>query len=327
MKFFINFFLLITIACYSFLDAILDGRVTPIILQSTYTFTDYEWTKGRVTFLNGFDLPPNGTVIFDSCGSVFGNVNFNNSTLVLNNMMYMGADSLLRGTGFLNFNKNTILIDTDMILENSSFFYILSDGAFRGKKNNQLRLGSCYIVFTDNVQSFTFSNIVVREPYNMITKSTSPARFCLNNVKFVFYNKCTLFSDTVFIKNLVDVQPFSGTKTLVINNNLMLSPGATLTLRSKASLSINKIYSDDQSSSIIMDTGVLTFISTSTGLFVFQNFYRNNAPGTGQLIVRGQSQLKTSSATLNLMFPPKSRLILDSGAQLKLTTKGGLKFF
>ena len=203
----------------------------------------------------------------------------------------------------------------------------MSSGEFRGKKNNQLRMGGCPIVFTDNVQSFTFSNIVVREPYNMITKATAPARFCLNNVKFVFYNECIILSDTVFIKNFVDVQPFSGIKTLVINNNLKLGPGATLNFRSLASLSVNKIYSDDQSSSIIMDTGVLTFLSTSTSLFVFQNIYRNNAPGIGQLIIRGQSQLKTNSVTLNLMLPTKSSLVLDSGAQLKLTTKGGLKIF
>ena len=41
------------------LFSILDGRVTPIYLESKYTFTNFEWARGSVYFKEGFELPLN----------------------------------------------------------------------------------------------------------------------------------------------------------------------------------------------------------------------------------------------------------------------------
>lgn len=42
---------------------ILDGRVTPVVVDSMYTFTDYEWARGEVYFNAGFIVPINTTAI------------------------------------------------------------------------------------------------------------------------------------------------------------------------------------------------------------------------------------------------------------------------
>ncbi len=45
-------------------SAILDGRTAPVVLDTTYTFTDYEWARGEVYFNAGFVIPKNTTAIW-----------------------------------------------------------------------------------------------------------------------------------------------------------------------------------------------------------------------------------------------------------------------
>ena len=65
------------------LEAVLDGRVTPIYLENRYTFTNFEWAVGDVYFKQGFDAPINGTVILDIHQEVGGSIGLRNSTLRL----------------------------------------------------------------------------------------------------------------------------------------------------------------------------------------------------------------------------------------------------
>ncbi len=56
------FFCLILFVSRS-LEAILDGRVQPIYIDGSYTFSNYEWARGEVHFRDGFSVPPQTTAI------------------------------------------------------------------------------------------------------------------------------------------------------------------------------------------------------------------------------------------------------------------------
>ena len=118
---------------FSALSAVLDGRITPVILTSKYTFTNFEWVKGRVTFLNGFDLPVNGTVLMDNAGVVYGTMIFDNSTLILKNHLLCASGSLLKGVGFISPENNKINLEGNMVLRSGDRFIFTSNGDIRGK--------------------------------------------------------------------------------------------------------------------------------------------------------------------------------------------------
>ena len=318
---------LITLFGSKNLNAVLDGRVTPIILTTTYTFTNYEWVKGRVTFMNGFDLPVNGTVIFDSSGKVYGKIKFTKSTLVLNNTLYWEKNALLSGAGFLDLRGNTLNLSRVTMFDPGSSFFIISDGEIRGRKNNQFIIGLTPIYFIDNVQSFTLSNIVIREPYNMRTALNAPRRFCLNNMTLIFWNTLTIESHRVSINNFVDIQPYAGLRRLTITQGLELSPTAELNIRPKSILSVREIYAPDIFSTIILDSAQLILRSTDTSMFIFKNPDHPLSPGRGRLLVKGQSELKSLSAGLKLLVPSQSSLIFDNSAQLKLGLPAGMSIF
>lgn len=50
-------------SCFSAVQAILDGRITPITLDAVYTFSNYEWARGTVNFNAGFIIPKSTTAI------------------------------------------------------------------------------------------------------------------------------------------------------------------------------------------------------------------------------------------------------------------------
>ena len=79
------------------LQAILDGRVTPIFLDTNYGFSNFEWARGEVHFLQGFTVPPNTTAILGLTAPVLGaNLNLDN-----------GGDAS---------NQATILLETPLTL-------------------------------------------------------------------------------------------------------------------------------------------------------------------------------------------------------------------
>lgn len=327
MKFFYYFLLGVCFLSNQRLLSVLDGRVTPIILNTTYTFTNYEWVKGRVTFNQGFDLPLNGTVLFDSIETTAGTITFSNSTLVLKNNLLLGKNALFVGIGFIDPRGSIIKLRSDMVLAltGKTTLFILSNGEIRGEQSNSLRTSNALFIFSDQVYSFTFSNISLRDPTRMITKINAPTHFCLNNVIFGFGTNFTISSRRVYMKNLVDLLPSSaqGRSLLTIKEGLELLPGTQVNIRTATSLSIKELYSKNHLSSLILNSAQLIYTATTTPLFIFRNPSANTA-GDGRIIVKGQSELKTSSSLLKLILPATNSLILDSGAQLKLSTPAAL---
>lgn len=97
------------------LQAILDGRVTPIFLDSTYSFSNYEWARGQVHFLNGFVVPPNTTAILGLTAPVQG--------------PYLILDS-----GGNSDNQATILLETPLVLHVPLFFGGVRIGSVDGSE-------------------------------------------------------------------------------------------------------------------------------------------------------------------------------------------------
>ena len=96
------------------LEAVLDGRVTPIYLENRYTFTNFEWTKGRVYFKEGFDLPVGGTIFYGSSDLVNADINLNQGTIVFQGNLTLSSKATLRGTGFLDLQHYALRLQNDL---------------------------------------------------------------------------------------------------------------------------------------------------------------------------------------------------------------------
>ena len=124
------------------LCAVLDGRVTPIYLEDRYTFTNFEWVRGSVYFKKGFDLPLQGTVLFDSSEIVNEGIRFQNSTIMLKNNLSLGPTASMYGIGHIDLGGYAIKLQTDWVLNSVDTFFITSSGSIIGESDTVIAPGN-----------------------------------------------------------------------------------------------------------------------------------------------------------------------------------------
>lgn len=172
------------------LQAVLDGRVAPIVVDYRYTFTNWELARGYVSFEKGFDLPLNGTITLQlsSKSSIYDSINMNRGSIQLIGGMYLGPSFRLMNDGFI-FSKGTtpgyIYFDDELIFDGNYIGIKGSELAIRSSRRGRLDFINEAKLDIKNVTSWTISNCRVFDHGTSILPSTT-----LNNG--VGFHNCSL---------------------------------------------------------------------------------------------------------------------------------------
>ena len=185
------------------LEAVLDGRVTPIYLENRYTFTNFEWARGNVYFKNGFDLPFGGTVILDINQEVGADIRMMNGTLRLNGNLAFSHDASLTGSGFIDAQNKAISFKNDWVIKANERFIILSPVTFFGVGSNRLSLAQTGnaggISVKNGVSEIRFSRLGFTTSYsfNFTTASGAPNVLSFQDCSFLLLANLKLNSNLV----------------------------------------------------------------------------------------------------------------------------------
>lgn len=294
--------------------AILDGRTGnfPIELDTTYTFSNFEWARGYVKFRNGFDVPPNGTIFLGVNQEIEGPVTMNGGTIILERDMILHKNVTFPQVGFdPNFfktNDYAIFIRGNLNLSNQKYFFsdsIILDGLKTGvinaqgirnitaQTNNTITLRNMFI-FAE-ARTFTFQDIN-NGPFTLNIKNVSMREM---NDDFSFLN---VFGSCRLIISFPNEYRFSSLR-ITKNASLLVSP--------LCELYCNQIILED-SSSLILDNAQLSSDSTST----------LSINGSGNIFIKGQSSFKAGGDTISVA--PDVNIILRSAARLTVDKQDSL---
>lgn len=312
------------------LHAVLDGRITPIYLENRYSFTHYEWARGKVYFKNGFDLPTNGTVIMDITQEVHGKILFRKSTLRLLNDLRLALNGALTGSGFIDAQANSIFFKNDWQPLPSEQFVFISNVTFRGLKTNALDFSRA-----GTTGGISFAALGTDDIYFM---SLALGPFAGNNLNLstfrptrLYIVDCTLrLGNQSFTINSWEVR-FSGENLVLASENIQLNiPNrlffgnySSLYVSNSVTLNIKQIFSFDTSSILILDNARLIYDPLTTP----QPFFKASFGGgidKGRFVVRGKSSLRIPTGKVVAITAPTD-LSFEAGAHLELESNSQLR--
>ena len=304
---FVTFFLQFYSGYYS-LGAVLDGRVTPIYVESRYTFTNYEWARGNVYFRNGFDLPPGGTINLDINQEVGSDIYLKNGTLRLLGDLKLSSNTQIRETGFINAREKVISFKNDWILAPGQKIGIVGSVVFEGVGSNALSFKQDPLTsglwVRNSVPNMTFRN------FNIVKASTS--NFEYSNI--VLDNNLTLSCDTVLFDGSATI--FQSNKKLKVAHRLLLLFSTIVHVQPQVTLEVGYIEASQESSQLILENARLSYTPTGT----FRRFFTRWVPGLshqGVLVIRGKSELITPPG-VEILFTRPSFLLIEPGSSLKI---------
>lgn len=293
---------------YNDLSAILDGRVTPIHLDTTYAFTNFEFATGFVKFNQGLDVPTGGTIFLNVNQFINGVVQLNGGTIIMQNDLYLGPEAVLGGpTGYIKTNNYKIYFMHKLAINGKQYFS--DDVHFNGLNSgsltmsfpmemhlennvNNFSLERLYLFLLDPSRRFVFPtgnfNSVVLDNIDLEIFSLGSINFRTNI--FQVKNRCIFrgqnsgFRSTASLRLVDDAKLEIDQETRLIVRGLILdNPDAQLYLNNRALLSL-----------------------TSTENFI---------AGRGSIKLSGQVSFNNSSL---VAIPPQGSLIFESGARLTL---------
>lgn len=307
------YFLIAAIFGTSNLSAILDGRITPIVLNTRYTFTNYEWAYGFVSFRGGFDLPTNGTIglRLDERAFIGNNINMNNGTIMLNGELYLGPSINFIDNGFIVGQPGIITVQNTLQLL-TYYIHLTGDVSFRASNYGRLESGSGKLD-VQNVQTLQFINMdVIDRQTSIVTNSTNPITWRFKNCYILagadslteWFNPSILFDGP----NRISVANQLKMKKLVVNklSNIRIRSGSKIALQGLELLG--------KESTAFLENAQLDFISTTTTPIQIAHPTTLNQ---GSLSIQGKSIITSSTGNI-LNFSNKANLVLQSGARLTL---------
>ncbi len=298
--------------------ATLDGTVTPIYLDARYSLTPYELVRGNVYFKDGFDLPPNGTVIINITQQVGGDIVMNNGTLILDDHLKLGPDVAISGSGYLQAEDKTLFflrdkLITDGIIVTSN---IIFDG--QGKGSILINSGNVSLAFTNNVSRCVFKDMFFRTPLNsrFFTTDLAPSRLEFDNTLIDLRGVSSNFNSTfVVFKNACFLRGREG-KSLTITNTFILDNQGELSIGQGLELNVNEVLSGDEVTGIVLDSARLVYTNTSPLFPLFRQPSLSAQP-RGRLTINGQSQLSGPEGVA-LSLSEQSIIQCNAGASLSL---------
>lgn len=298
------------------LNAVLDGRVAPIYLTTRYTFTNYELARGSVYFLNGFDVPLNGTIILDiSQGMVYGKSTINNGTLFLKSDLEFHHDAYISGSCFLQPNNYTLYYGRPWptVFDECPYLKLLNPGSFFSRrKRGVIHTARTTIDLRAVTGNVGFSGGTVYFTSNKFLTPTTALTLIFDDITLIYAAKNALFTfnnDTVQLESDVIVKT-NGTfsfKNLYVNGfNVSISAGSRIKINN-----INIPFD----ATLAIDNAGLDFVSSTLSPITIGNL----TAFQGQMIFSGQCSLKSSTGN-QLLVNPDLDIIFTSGSQLSLVS-------
>lgn len=316
---------ILTLVCNKKCKADLNGLLSPIYVTNSYTFTDGERADGFVSFLNGFDLPTNGTITLNlSPGCMIsGEINMNGGTIKALSPVILGpGGSRISGNGFLNIPN---LIISKQLTINSYIFYIGTNATIKGLNNSTIE-------FSPASARLDFSQLSGNLEFQSVSTGLKRFVFQTNNpLRIIFDNwSCNLDNTSVIIPTkFID---FFGKCEINIDKQgklttpgtWIINPNASVTIGALSKIQIGGLILSEKSSQITLNNASFDFLnSSSIGLPIQLGDPLNNS--AGQIIIQGRSILKSSgihdlliSTGTDIIFGPSSKLELSPNVHLSI---------
>lgn len=308
----------------SALRANLNGFTTPIFVSNTYTFTDGERADGFVTFLNGFDLPINGTVTLNlSPGCLIsGDIQMNGGTLIVTSPVILGpGPTTFYGNGYFNI---PLLVGTEKIRIEGNIRCSNQNMTIKGMGPTNLDLSNGSLDCQGIADTIAFDNIQISGFTNIITNPLSPRHFNLSNSEFnVEDNIITVFSPFIKTSGICSI----GTGRngfLTCPGVISIDTGSELTISTPSRIQIGGLLTQEAESLLILDSASLDFNNTNS-IGIPLTFANLSSSSAGKLFISGKSNLSASGlhpitipSSVSLIIGAGSRLGLEAGLQLSI---------
>lgn len=305
---------------YRVLQANLDGTVSPIIMDTKYTFTNNEVMKGLVYLNAGCDLPVNGTVTFNvaSGTKIEGAISGTNSTIVFKKNTILGHSVRLFGSFFFKSDSKTVVgfsgIKTiqqliplgNIVLEGTEFCELrqsgvgnsvldLSNSALTDCTIRNMTLIGSLKTSSSGLNSLNLENVDI-----IIGKGTS-LTVSTPNLKITGQCSLTTFNTIADIQGLLYCDQ-SGALSITPLTRVKV---AALQLRGTPSRLVLQNCDLDISNQSASGSNII--LGASLG----GNFQ-------GQIIVEGQTTIRSSNKN-KLLVPAPVDILLLSGSKLIIT--------
>lgn len=304
----------------SLLNAILDGRVSPIHLDSVYTFSQGEWARGSVFFRKGFDLPVGGTIYLGIDGGfVNGPINLNGGTLTLEKPLFLQNKGFIVASGFI---RGTIGKPDSMLIKYEGTGLWDGPGTIKIIQTSMTFEGNSSTMDHFNITIdlreagpdifFVGGTIVLR---GLRTSSTTPARIWFINTDIFSTDSFSIFNNPeIYFGGNVSLTTLRRSVTL---KNMLLLPFTKMVIYPGVVLNLNQISLPFVGTRLEVRQASLDFRSTSTAFLRMITPYTHNNQGT--LSFDGTCKLSCSTNN-KLVFDKYAKLELLAGARLELKT-------
>lgn len=306
---------------------LLDGRTTPIVLDTRYSFTNFELARGFVHFRNGFDLPPGGTVILQLDGNcpVFNAIYLNGGTLIINNELTLGSNVRIQGNGFLigqpqSSSQATIFFQTFFTYTAGNYIKISNSLSFKSSTWGMIDFlsGSVLDARGADFLGFTHCSLIVRGNSIMMPEgSLSKLYFSDCNI-FPGSGQATVFATpTVYFqgKNLISVV----SKGFQLKNISLVNHGS-LEIGSGSNVTLSGISMQESGSSLVLNDTNLDFVATTTEQI---RIGTTGPSAKTSILFNGENIFSSSTgnqivipSNLKMEFLPGSRLIVSNDFHL-----------
>lgn len=319
-------FLYILIVIYSSkLECILDGRTGnfPIVLDSTYTFSNFEWASGYVKFNNGFDIPAGTTALLDVNQEVNGPIRiFRNGTLILQRDIILGREAELGSdTGYIITNGHTIFIKGSLNV--GSRFYYIGDILFDGMGTGKLTVDFFEALIAVTSTDVSFANMGLFVSPNVLAGNfpvfLSPGDIFLN-LNNVTWSNSYLDYVTMFRLRIEGECRISGRENHYKATEVFMSTNSTLCLDFSNTLEfVDRILAS--AATLVMESSTLIY-TRDTPYAGPSSFNMTNL----DWIIKGKSNIKANGASSLITVGPSVSTFFEEGARLSIEPDTYLMF-
>lgn len=289
---------------------ILDGRAAPIVLDSRYTFSNYEWARGFVSFRAGFDLPIGGTITLrlDSTTPISRSIGMNDGTLILEDDLHLGEDVTFTGSGFLQGNGHDVFCK-GLILHGN---VLRLQGSCKFLGVGYAQIGQRYGGVLDLTNATFVSFSVCRLDAGILATSvTRPVQLLLRNVFLASLSPITWLHPNTIVQGALN-QWALVSDSFTINQKLTLVDQAQLNIEPGGLLQLGDLDLRRADSRFILRSSILDIAATVTDDIIL-----GSSTAGGSLVIDGQSIIRSSSGN-NIIFDSGFNLELLSGSRLTI---------
>lgn len=310
------------------LQADLDGTITPIILDTKYTFSNGESVNGIVFLNGGFDLPPNGTVFFNLLPgpTLEGIISGTSSTIIFNRNASFGPTSKLVGSFFLHGTNQTLINDSDQTTISISGIKTLPKTILTGRivlqgiNSCELRSGTLDLG-NPNLVKCTLRNMTILSP-NLRTSSALNV-LELNNVNMIagIGNTIILRPPTVNIVGNCSFTAFN--RTFFVDGTIRCEQSGTLTITPLTKIKVGGLGLANTPTRLILSNCDIDVSNGSVGSDLFFGASLNYTTA-GIIIIQGNSTIRSSNKNV-INLGRFEDIIFENGSKLTLAEETYLK--